>query len=158
MTFLTLDLTQKKWLLLFLSVLLCWWLFAASATASASGMQETPEKTYLITESELTTLENNLAQLKSTNERLQPDLRVQSNEATLLRKELDALRKELDALRKELDRLRSQSQTQENSLTTANRLLDEYAIEAKRERLRIKAQRNGWAAAAACLAIALAVK
>ena len=152
MTFLTLDLTQKKWLLLFLSVLLCWWLFSASATASASGMPaDQTQAVYQITESELTTLENNLAQLKSTNERLQTDLRVQSNEATLLRKELDALRKELS-------NLKQQSMMQESSLTNANKLLETYATEAKRERLRIKAQRNGWAAAAVLACIGIAIK
>ena len=140
--------TEKKLLLLALSLLFCYWLFVGSAIASASG---TPEPMYQITESELTTLETNLAQLKSINDRLQMDLKTQSSEAT-------ALRKEVTVLRKELEQLRSLSQMQESSLTNANRLLDEYATEAKRERLRIKAQRNGWAAAAACLAIALAAK
>ena len=140
--------TEKTLLLLVLSLLFCYWLFAGSAIASASG---TPEPMYQITESELTTLETNLAQLKSINDRLQMDLKAQSSEAT-------ALRKEVTALRKELSDLKQQSMMQENSLTNANRLLDEYATEAKRTRLRIKAQRNGWAAAAACLAIALAVK
>lgn len=97
------------------------------------------------------TLETNLAQLRSANERLQVDLKAQSSEATQLKKELAALRKELSDLK-------ALSVTQESSLTNANRLLEEYAIEAKRERLRIKAQRNGWAAVAACLVVALAVK
>ena len=134
MIFQTLSLTEKKLLLLFLSALLCWWLFFAPGTCSASG---TPEPMYQITESELTTLENNLAQLSSINNRLQVDLREQSNEAT-------RLRQELDALKRELEQLRSLSQTQESSLTNANKLLEEYAIEAKNERLRIKAQRNGY--------------
>ena len=132
MIFQNLSLTEKKLLLLFLSALLCWWLFFAPGTCSASG---TPEPMYQITESELTTLENNLAQLSSINNRLQVDLREQTNEAT-------RLRQELDALKRELEQLRSLSQTQESSLTNANKLLEEYAIEAKNERLRIKAQRN----------------
>lgn len=140
--------TEKKLLLLFLSLLFCWWLFFAPGTCSASG---TPEPMYQITESELRTLETNLAQLRSANERLQVDLRAQSSEAT-------ALKKEVAALRKELSDLKALSVTQESSLTNANKLLEEYAIEAKRERLRIKAQRNGWAVAAACLAVALVVK
>lgn len=140
--------TEKKLLLLFLSLLFCWWLFFAPGTCSASG---TPEPMYQITESELRTLETNLAQLRSANERLQVDLRAQSSEATQLKKELAALRKELSDLK-------ALSVTQESSLTNANKLLAEYATEAKRERLRIKAQRNGWAAAAACLAVALVVK
>ena len=148
MRFKSIDLETKKLLLLFLSLLFCWWLLVASGTCSASEM---PEPMYQITESELRTLETNLAQLRSANERLQVDLRAQSSEAT-------ALRKEVTALRKELSDLKALSVTQESSLTNANRLLEEYAIEAKRERLRIKAQRNGWAAAAACLAVALVVK
>ena len=134
--------TEKKLLLLFLSLLFCWWLFFAPGTCSASG---TPEPMYQITESELRTLETNLAQLRSANERLQVDLRAQSSEATQLKKELAALRKELSDLK-------ALSVTQESSLTNANKLLEEYAIEAKRERLRIKAQRNTWEAVA-CLAI-----
>ena len=148
MRFKSIDLETKKLLLLFLSLLFCWWLLVASGTCSASEM---PEPMYQITESELRTLETNLAQLRSANERLQVDLRAQSSEAT-------ALRKEVTALRKELSDLKALSVTQESSLTNANKLLEEYAIEAKRERLRIKAQRNGWATAAACLAVALVVK
>ena len=130
------------------SLLLCLLVLLPAATCSASGMQE---PMYQITESELTMLETNLAQLRSINERLQVDLKVQSDEATLQRKELDELKKQLSDL-KQL------SAKQEDSLTNANKLLAEYATEAKRERLRIKAQRNTWEAVAACLVIALAVK
>ena len=132
MIFQNLSLTEKKLLLLFLSALLCWWLFFAPGTCSAS---RTPEPMYQITESELTTLENNLAQLSSINNRLQVDLKAQSDEATLLRKQLAELKKELE-------QLRSLSQTQESSLTNANELLDKFAQEEKNKRLRIKAQRN----------------
>ena len=143
MTFKTLDLQTKKWLLLFLLCLFSWWLFSAQATCSAST--KLPEPTYQITESELTTLENNLAQLSSINTRLQLDLKVQSDEAT-------ALKLEVTELKKQLEQLRSQSVKQEDSLATANKLLEQYATEAKRERLRIKAQRNTWEVIA-CLAI-----
>lgn len=144
--------TEKTLLLLVLALLFCCWLWRGLPTCSASEIPAPQqEQTYTITETELTQLENNISTLKSINDRLQTDLRAQSNEATMLRKELNALRKELSDLKQ-------QSMMQENSLTNANKLLEEYAIEAKRERLRIKAQRNGWAAAAACLAIALATK
>ena len=126
--------TEKKLLLLVLSLLFCYWLFAGSATASASGTQEAM---YQITESELTTLENNISTLKSINDKLQVDLREQSNEAT-------RLRQELDALRKELEQLRSLSTKQEDSLMSANKLLEQYAIEEKNKRLRVKAQRNAY--------------
>ena len=126
--------TEKTLLLLVLSLLFCFWLFAGSATALASGTQEAM---YQITESELTTLENNISTLKSINDRLQVDLREQSSEAT-------RLRQELDALRKDLEQLRSLSAKQEDSLTSANKLLEQYAIEEKNKRLRIKAQRNAY--------------
>ena len=144
--FQSLDLKTKKLLLLFLSLLLCWWLFFAPGTCSASGtLEKQPVVMYQITEQELSQLETNLATLRSINDRLTVDLKVQSDEATLLKKELAELKKELE-------QLRSLSQTQGESLTNANRLLAEYATEAKRERLRIKAQRNTWEAVA-CLAI-----
>lgn len=148
MMFQDFDPKTKKLLLLFLSCLFCCWLLAASATCSAAEM---PEATYTITETELSQLETNLAQLSSINSRLQVDLKVQSNEAT-------QLKKELAELKKELEQLRSLSQTQESSLASANKLLDEYAIAAKKERLRIKAQRNTWEAIAACALIACFVK
>ena len=128
--------------------LLCLLVLLPAATSSASG---TPEPVYTITESELRTLETNLAQLRSANERLQVDLRAQSSEAT-------ALRKEVTALRKELSDLKALSVTQESSLTNANKSLEEYAIAAKKERLRIKAQRNAWEAVAACALIAFVAK
>jgi hypothetical protein len=43
-------------------------------------------------------------------------------------------------------------------LIAANKSLEEYAIAAKKERLRIKAQRNTWEAVAACLVVALIAK
>lgn len=148
MTFLTLDLQTKKWLLLFLLCLFAWWLLGGSVTASASG---TPEPVYQITETELATLENNLAQLRSINESLQRELATQ-------KRELHVLRQESSTLVNQLQLLRRQSEMQQDLLMNANKSLAEYATEAKRTRLRIKAQRNGWAAAAACLAIALAAK
>lgn len=143
---------EKKILLLLLSALLSFWLVFAPVTSAESAM---PEKQtvvmYQITEPELVQLETNLAQLKSINSRLQMDLKVQSDEAT-------ALKQEVTKLKRQLEKLLLLSQTQGESLMNANKLLEEYAIAAKKERLRIKAQRNTWEAVAACLVIALAVK
>ncbi len=154
MIFSNLDIRTKKLLLLFLSCLFCWWLLVASGTCSASEIPAPAEQkvaVYQITEPELVRLENNLVLLKASNERLQVDLKVQSDEATQLKKELAVLKKELSDLRQK-------SKTQGDSLTNANRLLEQYATEAKRERLRIKAQRNTWEAVAACLVVALVAK
>lgn len=150
--FQTLDQTAKKWLLLLLSVLLCWWLFSASATASASEMPaDQTQAVYQITEQELTTLENNISTLKSINEKLQMELAAQ-------KRELHVLREESSRLLRQLNELKQQSQTQDDLLMKANKSLAESATEAKRERLRIKAQRNGWAAAAVLACIGIAIK
>ena len=143
---------EKKILLLLLSALLSFWLvFAPVTSAESATPKEQTVAVYQITETELTALENNISTLKAINTRLQTDLKVQSDEATMLRQQLDALKKELE-------QLRSLSQTQQSSLTTANNLLDKYATEVKRERLKIKAQRNTWEFVAACAIIAFAVK
>ncbi|MBQ8918756.1 MAG: hypothetical protein IJ056_01420 [Acidaminococcaceae bacterium] len=147
MMFQSLDLKTKKLLLLFLS-LLCWRVLFAPGTCSAFGM---PEPEYTITETELSTLENNLAQLRSINERLQMELQAQ-------KRELHVLKQESGTLLNQLQLLKQRSETQQNLLINANKSLAEYATEAKRERLRIKAQRNTWEAVAACAIIALAVK
>ena len=148
MTFKTLDLQTKKWLLALLSFLFSWWLFSAAATCSASGMQE---PVYQITETELATLENNLAQLRSINESLQRELATQ-------KRELHVLRQESSTLVNQLQLLRQQSETQADLLTNANKSLAEYATEAKRTRLRIKAQRNWWECVAVAAVIAAVAK
>ncbi len=135
--FLSLDLTAKKWLLAFLACLFSWWLFSAQATCSASSAP----KTYTMTEQELVTLENNLAKLSAINSKLQLDSKTQNTQAAQLREQLRLLQNQLTALRQE-------SEKQQALLTAANKSLEEFAIEAKRERLRIKAQRNTWLAVA----------
>ena len=148
----TLNRLQKKLLTAFLVCLLCWLSFFAPVTSAESvPLPEQTQAVYTITEKELTQFENNLVSLKAINERLQVDLKVQSEEAK-------ALKQEVTALKKQLEQLRSLSQKQDESLMNANSLLEKYAIEAKRERLRIKAQRNAWEAVAACALIAFVAK
>ena len=131
MIFQNLRLKEKIWLLLFLSLLFCWWLFFAPGTCSAS------EPMYQITETELATLENNLAQLSAINNKLQMELAAQ-------KRELHILKQESSTLLNQLNSLQLQSQKQQDLLTAANKSLEEYAIEEKNKRLRIKAQRNGY--------------
>jgi len=147
MTFLTLDLQTKKWLLLFLVLLFSWWLFSAQATCLAANGQ----KTYTITEQELVTLENNLARLSAINQQLQKESKTQNTQAQELQKQVKLLQSQLNILRQE-------SMKQEQLLIAANRSLEEFATEAKRTRLRIKRQRNFWEAMAACLVIGLILK
>ena len=124
--------TEKKLLLLVLSLLFCYWLFAGSATASASG---TPEKTYQITETQLTTLEQKLSLLDQI-------LAQQNPELTTLQLQLAESRNELQTLRNELTTSKEQLTKAEESLQNANLFLEKCAAEEKRTRLRIKAQRN----------------
>ena len=148
MTFLTLDLLTKRWLLAFLVCLFSWWLLSASAICSASG---TPEKTYQITETRLQALEQKLTLLDQV-------LAQQSPELTTLQLQLTESRRELATLRNELSISKEQLTKAEDSLRNANLYLEKYAQEEKKKRLKIKAQRNTWAAVAACLVVALAVK
>ncbi len=117
--------------LLLLVLLLCFWVLP-SGTASASEM---PEPVYQITETELTTLENNLAKLSAINSKLQLESKTQNTQVAQLQEQLRLLQSQLTALRLE-------SEKQQALLTAANKSLEEYAIAEKNKRLRIKAQRN----------------
>ena len=128
MMFQDFDLKTKKLLLLFLSCLLAWWLLGSPATCSASG-------TYQITEEELTSLESNLSRLSSINTKLQLESKKQLEQVALLQSQVAQLKSQLALLQEA-------SQKQEDSLTNANKLLEEYAIAEKNKRLKIKAQRN----------------
>jgi len=148
MSFLTLDQTTKKWLLAFLACLFSWWLLSASATCSASPKQE---KTYTITETQLRALETRLNLLDQI-------LAQQNPELTTLQLRLAESRNELSTLRSELNTSKERLTKAEESLRNANQLLAKYAEETKRERLRIKAQRNTWLAVALVAATVAIVK
>ena len=153
MIFQDFDQRTKKLLLLFLSLLLCWWLFFAPGTCSASGTQipVPEEKTYTITETHLRGLEQRLTLLDQV-------LAQQNPELTTLQLQLTESRRELATLRNELSISKEQLTKAEDSLRNANLYLEKCAAEEKKTRLKIKAQRNTWAAVAACLVVALAVK
>ncbi|MDY6290569.1 MAG: hypothetical protein SPL86_03705 [Succiniclasticum sp.] len=148
----TLTLRQKKLLLAFSLCLLCWFAFLVPVTSAESVTP--PEQTqtmYTITEQELTTLEINLAKLSAINSKLQMESKTQNKQLTQLQEQLRLLQSQLTALRQE-------SEKQQALLTAANKSLEEYATEAKRERLRIKAQRNFWECFAAAAAIVAVTK
>ena len=133
MTFLTLDLQTKKWLLLFLSCLLFWWLLSAPGTCSAGNVQ----RTYTVTEAELNQLDNNLMKLEQISQ-------TQQQELGRLKTTLEMSKQELGMLKNQLNISKEQLAQAQNSLDKANQLLTQYADEEKRTRLRIKAQRNFW--------------
>jgi len=105
---------------------------------------------------ELNRLDNIFSQLSQVNGKLQNELT--DSKTALIKSQAELKRAQQELKQLQIATLKSLSVNQENLLQKANKSFEEYAIEAKRERLRIKAQRNTWEAVAACLIIALAVK
>lgn len=125
--------SQRKWL--FLPLVLSLWL-AAGSTSQAEEM-------YLISESELTTLETNLDQLETNNETKQQLLTEQKTQLTEANQQLETVRKELTASK-------SLNEATLKSLERANQSLTELEDEAKRK-IRVKTrQRNLWIVIAGC--------
>lgn len=149
MFYLTLSRSTKKLLLLVLSALFAYWLLLAPGTASASGTPVPAPKVYTMSEAQLNTLEKNLDLLEQI-------LAQQDPELTALQLQLAESRNELKALRSELATSREQLQKAEDSLQSVNKLLEKYAQEEKKKRLKIKAQRNLWTVIA-CGAVVAAI-
>ena len=109
--FQSLDLTAKKWLAVFLALLLCWWLFGSSCHA------QTPEKQITISadlwqnlKTELTALnqelilcQNELITLKRPSQELVTELTQAKNMLGKLQQELTACKEDLTALHKEAE-------------------------------------------------------
>ena len=156
MRFKSIDLETKKLLLLFLSLLFCWWVFSASATCSASEMPEPQTATVEI--AELNRLDSIFSQLSQVNGKLQNELTDSKTALIKSQAELKRAQQELKQLQLQIATLKALSVNQENSLQKVNESFKQYAEEQKRTRLRIKAQRNTWEAIAACLVVALVTK
>ena len=154
--FYSLDLATKKMLLCFLSCLFAWWLLGGSVTASASEMPD--PQTVTVEVAELNRLDNIFSQLSQVNGKLQNELTDSKTALIKSQAELKRAQQELKQLQLQIATLKALSVNQENSLQKVNESFRQYAAEQKKERLRIKAQRNGWAAAAILTCIGLAVK
>lgn len=135
-----------------LLLLLC--SFSVPALAAAT----TEEPVYLVTQTELNQLSENLTRLKRINEQSQSELKTLRSELEISKAELTEARKQSAVLKNQLAELTLASRKQEASLMTANEFLKTFAKEEKRTRLRIKAQRNTWEAVAAGILIAWAAK
>ena len=115
--FQSLDLQTKKWLLAFLSLLLCWWLFGASCHAQG----KIPEKQITISadlwqnlKTELTELnqelqayQTELTTLKKPSQELVTELTQAKNMLGKLQQELTACKGDLTALHKEAEESRT---------------------------------------------------
>ena len=144
-----------------LSLSLCLSLSFVPATASAS---KTPE-TLQVPVAKLEQLENNLSKLQLIKDSLQQTCGKQKNQIIDLQTNLATAQQQLAAVQKQQIALQLQIQTlitnskkQETSLQAANESLTAFAADQKRTRVRIKAQRNTWVAAAGILAAGLALK
>ena len=141
--------------------LLCLLLLLAPVTSWAS---ETPA-TYQITAAELTELQDNLSRLQLINDSLRQTCGQQQTRlvdlATALNRaeqQLATAQRQQTALQLQIQTLQDRSTKQEQLLQAANESFRKYAAEEKARRVRIKAQRNTWAAAAGILAAGLALK
>lgn len=106
---------------------------------------------YQISESELTTLEQDLNQLAKNNETKQQLLTEQKTQLTEANRQLETAQKELTASKS----LNAQTQ---KSLERANQSLKQFEAEAKRK-IRVKTrQRNLWIAISGGLLYALSKK
>ena len=155
--------------LLMCSLLRCarWGLFLPLLLLLApvtSWASETPA-TYQITAAELTELQDNLSRLQLINDSLRQTCGQQQNRlvdlATALNRaeqQLATAQRQQTALQLQIQTLQDRSTKQEQLLQAANESFRKYAAEEKARRVRIKAQRNTWAAAAGILAAGLALK
>ena len=112
--FQSLDLTAKKWLAVFLALLLCWWLFGASCHAQTPEKQITISadlwqnlKTELIgLNQELQAYQTELTTLKKPSKELVQELNTAKALLVKLQGELTACKEDLTALHKEAEESR----------------------------------------------------
>lgn len=117
---------------------LCVCLLACSLWLAA-GSTSQAEEMYQISESELTTLEQDLNQLAKNNETKQQLLTEQQTQLTEANRQLEAVQKELTASK-------NLNEATQKSLERANQSLTELEKEARRK-IRVKTrQRNLWIA------------
>ena len=119
-------------------LVLCFLLWLAAGTSSQA------EEMYQISESELTTLEQNLHRLEKNNESKQQLLTEQKTQLTEANQQLETAKVQLEESRRLNDRT-------VKSLESANRSLQVLENEAKRK-IRVKTrQRNLWIGVSAAL-------
>ena len=117
----------------------------------AAGTSSQAEEMYQISESELTTLEQDLNQLTKSNATKQDLLTEQKAQLTEANRQLETVQKELTASK-------SLNEATQKSLERANQSLKQFEDEAKRK-IRVKTrQRNLWIAISGGLLYALAKK
>ena len=106
------------------------------------------EKTYQVTETELGKLEDNLNQLQKVNAEQKKNSETLKTELTESQTKLKKAETESVRLSEQLTGLRKTATEQEALLEKANQSLAEYAKEEKKEKERLRLQRDlGWSVA-----------
>lgn len=106
------------------------------------------EKTYRVTETELGQLENNLTELQKVNAEQKKNSETLKTELTESQTNLKKAETESVRLSEQLTGLRKTATEQEALLEKANQSLAEYAKEEKKEKERLRLQRDlGWGVA-----------
>lgn len=112
------------------------------------GVSYASEKTYRVTETELGQLENNLTELQKVNTEQKKNSETLKTELTESQTKLKKAETESVRLSEQLTGLRKTATEQEALLEKANQSLAEYAKEEKKEKERLRLQRNlGWGVA-----------
>ena len=125
--------------------------FSFAFSPCVGGCSES--RTYTISESELTTLQNHLSALEQNNSELLSllnasgtDLSKASSSLTEQRNELTKLKNELTALQAETQRLSESLRTANEELQSARESFKQYEREHDRIEGRLRTQRNIWEA------------
>lgn len=117
------------------------------------------EKTYQVTETELGKLEDNLNQLQKVNEEQKKNSETLKTELTASQSKLKKAETESVRLSEQLTGLKKTAIEQEALLEKANQSLAEYAKEEKKEKERLRLQRDlGWGVAAVAVGACIAKK
>ena len=133
-------------------------LVSLAALLLGCGSVSAEEKTYRITESELTLLEENLSELSNVNNEQREKLTSLQEKLKASETRLEASERNSRTLSVKLDWLSKELTEQTGSLENANLLLKEYEQEEQRKRRRIERQRNTAYVLAAIAVIFCAVK
>lgn len=106
------------------------------------------EKTYRVTETELGQLESNLTELQKVNTEQKKNSETLKTELTESQTKLKKAETESVRLSEQLTGLKKTATEQETLLEKANQSLAEYAKEEKKEKERLRLQRDlGWSVA-----------
>lgn len=123
------------------------------------GVSYASEKTYRVTETELGQLEDNLTELQKVNTEQKKNSETLKTELTESQTKLKKAETESVRLSEQLTGLRKTATEQEALLEKANQSLAEYAKEEKKEKERLKRQRNAaWCVAAVAVGAYIAKK